>query len=113
MPIKDLIDSQEIIDAEMIIDMEYTDWNQNVDINKIIQDMHNYHIPRLTQNAFEAIVIKIGVSEDKALKLRELYQTNTGLNVLLIAKDLQCPDATHFESLLTPNETPLVRSFRN
>lgn len=36
IPIKDLMNSQELIDAEMIVDMEYTDWNQNVDIDKII-----------------------------------------------------------------------------
>jgi hypothetical protein len=33
------MNSKELIDAEMIIDMEYTDWNQNVDIIKIISDM--------------------------------------------------------------------------
>ena len=33
------MNSQEVIDAEMIIDMEYTDWNQNVDIDKILSDM--------------------------------------------------------------------------
>jgi len=36
--------SQELIDAEMIIDMEYTDWNQNVDIAKIISDMQANNI---------------------------------------------------------------------
>jgi hypothetical protein len=73
VPIKDLINSQEVIDAEMIIDMEYTDWNQNVDIDKIILDMENNHINRLSQNAFEAIIIKIGINEEKSLRLREIF----------------------------------------
>jgi hypothetical protein len=38
------MNSQELIDAEMIIDMEYTDWNQNVDITKIISDMQANNI---------------------------------------------------------------------
>jgi len=38
------MNSQELIDAEMIIDMEYTDWNQNVDIAKIISDMQANNI---------------------------------------------------------------------
>lgn len=33
------MNSKELIDAEMIIDMEFTDWNQNCDITKIILDM--------------------------------------------------------------------------
>lgn len=44
MPIKDLMNSQEVIDAEMIIDMEYTDWNQNIDIDKILADMQIHKI---------------------------------------------------------------------
>jgi hypothetical protein len=53
--------------------MEYTDWNQNLDIDKIILDMENNHINRLSQNAFEAIIIKIGINEEKSMRLREIF----------------------------------------
>lgn len=60
------MNSQELIDAEMIIDMEYTDWNQNVDITKIISDMQANNIDQITQIAFKAILEKMGVDEERS-----------------------------------------------
>jgi hypothetical protein len=55
--------SQEVIDAEMIIDMEYTDWNQNIDIEKIILDMKSQKITEVTSIALQAILDKLGIEE--------------------------------------------------
>ena len=60
------MNSQELIDAEMIIDMEYTDWNQNVDITKIISDMQANNIDQITQIAFKAILEKMGFDEERS-----------------------------------------------
>jgi hypothetical protein len=55
--------SQEVIDAEMIIDMEYTDLNQNIDIEKIILDMKSQKITEVTSIALQAILDKLGIEE--------------------------------------------------
>lgn len=55
--------SQEVIDAEMIIDMEYTDWNQNIDIEKIILDIKSQKITEVTSIALQAILDKLGIEE--------------------------------------------------
>lgn len=60
------MNSQELIDAEMIIDMEYTDWNQNVDITKIISDMQANNIDQITQIAFKAILEKMSFDEERS-----------------------------------------------
>ena len=36
----------------MIIDMEYTDWNQNIDIDKMLADMHTHRFEQITHIAF-------------------------------------------------------------
>jgi len=47
----------------MIIDMEYTDWNQNIDIEKIILDMKSQKITEVTSIALQAILDKLGIEE--------------------------------------------------
>lgn len=96
----------------MIIDMEYTDWNQNIDIDKILADMHTHKFEQVTHIAFQAILVKIGFDEEKSSKLNDLYQVNMSLNILLIVQDIQSPK-NHFQSIILGNLSPLVAYFKS
>ncbi len=60
----------------MIIDMEYTDWNQNIDIKKINQDMLEANVKNLSEVALDAILSKMfsDQNSERLKKLKELHQ---------------------------------------
>lgn len=57
-PLDRLMSTKDVIDADMILDMDYSDWSGDIDLDKLINDMHTKKIQQLSQIALQAIIDK-------------------------------------------------------
>ena len=57
-PLDRLMSTKDVIDADMILDMDYSDWSGDIDLDKLINDMHTKKIQQLSQIALQTIIEK-------------------------------------------------------
>lgn len=100
-------------DMEMMIEMEYTDWQGQVDIDKIIAEMKEEGVKQVSQKALKVIIDKInGENREKLEIVIKESSKFKEINPLLIIKDVLNPGIDHANSIMTENQTELISEFR-